>query len=78
MQIWYVDAEDSSCAWSTREKAIEYVMGECKQYGWELKEHDSLGEVTEWFKFTKGKFDFEATIYPIYLDEKPYEQYEEI
>jgi hypothetical protein len=70
------DCADLDAVWSSYEKALEYLMGECERCGWtkvsEYRSYDvdnsSFGE----YKFAYDGAEFTVDIETYVLDEKPY------
>lgn len=78
MKIWLVNTDmENTCAWSTKEKAINYFKEECKDCGWtwrilyDGKEEDPESCLS-YFVTTEDSCKFHVDIFSIYLDEKPY------
>lgn len=76
MDIWYVDCDDLSCAWTNRKDAINYVKGEAKNCGWKLDlaygYEDCESDYLIYNARCKNKPSFIIRILPIFLDKKPY------
>lgn len=81
MKVWMVSlngVHELDCCWSTKEKAIEYFKGECKECGWDWSlfegdENDADSDVAYEYYPNDGSFSCEdANIYMITFDEKPY------
>lgn len=73
--LWYVDFEDLSCAWSTRNKARDYVKGEIERLSeidskWKKVKHENYGSWEEWIH--PDLPDYRITIAELIVDQKPY------
>ena len=72
MEIWLVDFEDATCAWSKREDAENYVKS--LDFVSDIKEIERSDSYSV-FRFTeKGRKDFtdDILITKTFLDEKPF------
>jgi hypothetical protein len=76
MDIWYVDCDDLSCAWTKKKDAVNYVKEEAKNCGWKLTLvqgfEKSETDYLIYYAKCKNKPNFIIKVLPTFLDEKPY------
>lgn len=76
MQIWTVEFDKNvgiselDCCWTKKEDAENYLKGEAERCGWTL---EKIGNDWDDYRVIADNSEtFEVSIYPMFLDEKPY------
>lgn len=78
MKIWLVNTDmENTCAWSTKEKAVDYFKKECKECSWSWRiMYDGNEEDPEsclsYLVTEENGCKLHIDIFPIWFDEKPY------
>lgn len=75
MTVYYVEmpfgCNDLDCIWTKKEDAINYFFEEAKNNGWQCSENYATENDFEIFQCECNDLGV-ASIYPMFLDEKPY------